>query len=119
MQIVKESVKDVLKEHNIGGVAIGGGNPNSIAKQMGDYFTQMMEEHGLNDGQVVKEENKEKDLPMDEAKEDEVDEARQQAIEASQEAAGMEEEARPDYADVDGDGDEKESMKKAFDDKKK
>jgi len=86
---------------------------------MGDYFTQMMEEHGLNDGQVVKEENKEKDLPMDEAKEDEVDEARQQAIEASQEAAGMEEEARPDYADVDGDGDEKESMKKAFDDKKK
>ena len=38
------------------------GNPNSIAKQMGDYFTQMMEEHGLNDGQVVAEENKEEDL---------------------------------------------------------
>ena len=56
MQVVKESVKDVLKEHNLGGVATSG-NPNSIAKQMGDYFTQMMEEHGLNDGQVVAEEN--------------------------------------------------------------
>tara|TARA_B110000444_G_scaffold55638_1_gene51877 strand:- start:2009 stop:3244 length:1236 start_codon:yes stop_codon:yes gene_type:complete len=114
MQVVKESVKDVLKEHSIGGVATSG-NPNSIAKQMGDYFTQMMEEHGLNDGQVVNEENKEKDLPMDESAED----ARQEAIEASQEAAGMEEEARPDYPDVDGDGDKDESMEKALADKKK
>ena len=83
---------------------------------MGDYFTQMMEEHGLNDGQVVKEENKEEDLPMDE---NDVDEARQKAIEASQEAAGMEEEKRPDYPDVDGDGDKEESMEKALKDKKK
>ena len=92
MEIVKESVKDVLKEHNLGGVATSG-HPNSIAKQMGDYFTQMMEEHGLNDGQVVKEENDEKDLPMDE---NEVDQARQEAIEASQEAAGMSEEEMPE-----------------------
>ncbi len=102
MQVVKESVKDVLKEHNLGGVATEG-NPNSIAKQMGDYFTQMMEEHGLNDGQVVAEENKEDDMPMDEAKaEKDVEEARQQAIEASQEAAGMDIDEKKDH---DGDGD--------------
>jgi hypothetical protein len=41
------------------------------------------------------------------------------AINASQEKAGMEEEARPDYPDVDGDGDTKEPMAKAAKDKKK
>jgi hypothetical protein len=47
------------------------------------------------------------------------DEAREKAIEASQEKAGIEEEAKPDFADIDGDGDKKESMKKAASDKKK
>ena len=102
-QVVKESVKESLNEH-LGGV-VGKGNPNSIASQQSAYWTQMMEEHGLNDGQVVQEENDEKDLPMDEAKaDDDVDEARQAAIEASQEAAGMDvDEAKG--KDHDGDGD--------------
>ena len=46
-------------------------------------------------------------------------EAREKAVEASQDKAGMEEEARPDYADIDGDGDKEETMKKAASDKKK
>ena len=50
--------------------------------------------------------------------EDNFDEARDKAINASQEKAGMEEEARPDYPDVDGDGDTKEPMAKAVKDKK-
>ena len=50
--------------------------------------------------------------------EDSFDEARDKAIEASQDKAGMEEEARPDYPDVDGDGDTKEPMAKAAKDKK-
>ena len=51
--------------------------------------------------------------------EDSFDEARDKAIEASQEKAGMEEEARPDYPDIDGDGDTKEPMAKAAKDKEK
>ena len=58
-QVVKESVKESLNEH-LGGV-VGKGNPNSIASQQSAYWTQMMEEHGLNDGQVVQEENDEKE----------------------------------------------------------
>ena len=50
--------------------------------------------------------------------EDSFDEARDKAIEASQDKAGMEEEARPDYPDIDGDGDTKEPMAKAAKDKK-
>ena len=40
------------------------------------------------------------------------------AIQASQAKAGMDEEARPDYPDVDKDGDKEESMEKALKDKK-
>ena len=40
------------------------------------------------------------------------------AIKSSQENAGIEEEARPDYPDVDKDGDREESMEKALKDKK-
>ena len=47
------------------------------------------------------------------------DEAREKAIESSQKEAGIEEEKRPDYPDVDGDGDKEESMEKALKDKKK
>jgi len=47
------------------------------------------------------------------------DEAKEKAIESSQEKAGIEEEAKPDFADIDGDGDKKESMKQAAKDKKK
>jgi hypothetical protein len=64
----------------------------------------------------LKEEEKEKPLPMDE---DNFDEARDKAIEASQDKAGIEEKEKPDFADLDGDGDKKEPMKKAAADKKK
>jgi len=50
--------------------------------------------------------------------EDSFEEARDKAIGASQDKAGMEEEARPDYPDVDGDGDTEEPMAKAAKDKK-
>ena len=57
----------------------------------------------------------ETEKPMEpEVKENAVD----KAIDASQDKAGMEEEARPDYPDVDGDGDKEESMEKALKDKK-
>ena len=45
-------------------------------------------------------------------------EAAELAIKSSQESAGIEEEARPDYPDVDGDGDTTEPMAKAAKDKK-
>ena len=87
------------------------GNPNSYAAQSGAIINQMMAE---------KEEAK---LPMDETEDEgtavSYSEAREKAVEASQDKAGMEEEARPDYADIDGDGDKEETMKKAASDKKK
>ena len=81
----------------------------------------MLKEEGLFESPnsldtFVNELNDEKKLPMDE---DGFDEARDKAIDASQDKAGMEEEARPDYPDVDGDGDTKEPMAKAAKDKKK
>ena len=120
MQPVKESIEDkvtkVLKEH-FQGISTTG-NPNSFAAMSAEVINKMLEENGLNEKpnslDLFMEENKEKDLPMDEA-----DEARQKAIESSQEAAGMDEEKRPDYPDVDGDGDKEESMEKALKDKKK
>ena len=45
-------------------------------------------------------------------------ETREKAIEASQQKAGMKEEAKPDFMDIDGDGDKEESMKQAGKDKK-
>jgi hypothetical protein len=118
MQVVKEGVKKALKEH-FTGVATNG-NPNSFAAMSGEVINKMLAEEGLNEtpnslDNFVNEMNKEEDMPMDE---NDVDEARQKAIEASQEKAGMEEEARPDYPDVDGDGDKEESMEKALKDKK-
>tara|TARA_R110002012_G_scaffold123667_1_gene274218 strand:- start:361 stop:1689 length:1329 start_codon:yes stop_codon:yes gene_type:complete len=118
MQVVKEGVKKALKEH-FTGIATNG-NPNSFAAMSGEVINKMLAEEGLNEtpnslDNFVNEMNKEEDMPMDE---NDVDEARQKAIEASQEKAGMEEEARPDYPDVDGDGDKEESMEKALKDKK-
>ena len=108
---VKESeitLKELIKESL--GQVMTTGNPNSYAAQSGAIINQMMAE---------KEEAK---LPMDETEDEgtavSYSEAREKAVEASQDKAGMEEEARPDYPDVDGDGDTKEPMVKAAKDKK-
>jgi len=108
---VKESeitLKELIKESL--GQVMTTGNPNSYAAQSGAIINQMMAE---------KEEAK---LPMDETEDEgtavSYSEARDKAVEASQDKAGMEEEARPDYPDVDGDGDTKEPMAKAAKDKK-
>ena len=128
MEPVKESKDDTLKKmikESLGGV-VSTGNSNSVAAQQGEVVKQIMKEEGLTESpnslntfmSSLSEENKEKELPMDE-NEEKFEEAREAAIEASQEKAGMEEEARPDYPDVDGDGDTKEPMVKALKDKKK
>ncbi len=128
MEPVKESKDDTLKKmikESLGGV-VSTGNSNSVAAQQGEVVKQIMEEEGLTKSpnslntfmSSLSEENKEEELPMDE-NEDKFEEAREAAINSSQEKAGMEEEARPDYPDVDGDGDTKEPMEKALKDKKK
>ena len=128
MEPVKESKDDTLRKlikESLGGV-VSIGNPNSVAMQQGEVVKQMMKEEGLTESpnslntfmSSLSEENKEEELPMDE-NEDKFEEAREAAINSSQEKAGMEEEARPDYPDVDGDGDTKEPMEKALKDKKK
>ena len=125
---VKESKDDTLRKlikESLGGV-VSIGNPNSVAMQQGEVVKQIMKEEGLTESpnslntfmSSLSEENKEKELPMDE-NEEKFEEAREAAIEASQEKAGIEEKARPDYPDVDGDGDTKEPMVKALKDKKK
>jgi len=88
---------DLVKE-SIGGVVTTGHNP----------WTVIVDE-------ILHEEEEEKKLPMDEG---DAEEARQEAIDASNESAGVEEDKRPDYPDVDGDGDTKEPMEKALKDKK-
>ena len=88
MELVKESLGQVVTS----------GNPNSLAAMSGNVIRQMMAE---------KEEAK---LPMDEMQDE--------GTAVSYSDTTMEAEKRPDYADVDGDGDEKESMEKAFKDKK-
>jgi hypothetical protein len=113
--VVKEGIKKQLKE-NFAGISTTG-NPNSFAAMSGEIINKMLAEEGLAEtpnslDNFVNELNDEKDLPMDENAVD-------KAINASQEKAGMEEEARPDYPDVDGDGDTKEPMAKAAKDKKK
>ena len=128
MEPVKESKDDTLKKmikESLGGV-VSTGNSNSVAAQQGEVVKQIMKEEGLTESpnslntfmSSLSEENKEKELPMDE-NEEKFEEAREAAIEASQEKAGIEEKARPDYPDVDGDGDTKEPMEKALKDKKK
>ena len=125
---VKES-KDTslikLIKESLGGI-VSTGNPNSDAAVSGNLVNQIMQEEGLAQTPnslntfmtSLSEENKEEDLPMDE-NEEKFEEAREEAIEASQEAAGMEEADKPDFMDIDGDGDKEESMKKAGKDKKK
>ncbi len=121
-QVVKEAVKKQVNESYV----VGTGNPNSFAAMSGQVINKMLKEEGLDDfetqapmqPQPVDEESQYNDTIYSEEKEKDVEEARQAAIEASQDAAGMEEEARPDYPDVDGDGDKEESMEKALKDKK-
>ena len=98
---VKESlIRNLIKE-SLGGVSTGG-NPNSFAAQSGNVIRQMMAEEGLGETNSlnsfmasIKEENEEKDLPMDEAKGKDLDKdgdidsddykaARDKAIKASQ-----------------------------------
>ena len=113
--VVKEGIKNILKE-NFAGIAISG-NPNSFASMSCKVINDMLAEEGLKEipnslDNFVNELNDEKDLPMDENAVD-------KAINSSQEKAGMDEEARPDYPDIDGDGDTKEPMAKAAKDKEK
>ena len=102
-------------------MGVSNGNKSSFASISGEVINKMLAEEGLVEtpnslDNFVNELNKEDDLPMSE---DKFDEAREKAIESSQEKAGMAEEARPDYPDIDGDGDRKEPMAKAAKDKEK
>ncbi|MCP4482453.1 MAG: hypothetical protein GY817_06745 [bacterium] len=105
MQVVKESKddddcgcgKEVINESF--GQVVTSGNPNSLAAQSGNIIRQMMAE---------KEE--EKKLPMDEMEDEGT------AVSYSDTTS---EAAKPDFADIDGDGDKKETMKQAAKDKKK
>jgi len=105
MQVVKESKddddcgcgKEVINESF--GQVVTSGNPNSLAAQSGNLIRQMMAE---------KEE--EKKLPMDEMEDEGT------AVSYSDTTS---EAAKPDFADIDGDGDKKETMKQAAKDKKK
>ena len=96
MELVKESKELVLEAF---GQVVTSGNPNSLAAQSGNIIRQMMAE---------KEE--EKKLPMDEMEDEGT------AVSYSDTTS---EAAKPDFADIDGDGDKKESMKQAAKDKKK
>jgi len=105
MEVVKESKdddcgckKEVINESL--GQVVTSGNPNSLAAMSGNVIRQMMAEK----------EASEMKLPMDEMEDE------GSAISYSDTQA---EAAKPDFADIDGDGDEKESMKQAAKDKKK
>ena len=95
MELVKESKELVLEAF---GQVVSSGNPNSLAAQSGNLIRQMMAE---------KEE--EKKLPMDEMEDEGT------AVSYSDTTS---EAAKPDFMDIDGDGDKKESMKKAGKDMK-
>ncbi len=98
---VKESKLQSLIKESLGGI-VTSGNPNSLAAQSGNMIRQMMSEDEFQADQagsqyhssLYAEEKDEKKLPMDEA-------------------------PKPDFMDIDGDGDKEESMKKAGKDKKK
>jgi hypothetical protein len=100
MRPLKESTYKRLIKEGLGGI-VTSGNPNSYAAQSGREIRKMMAED-YNQQEVgsqyhsslYAESNKEKSLPMDEA-------------------------AKPDFLDLDGDGDKDETMKKAAADKKK
>ena len=91
----KDSLKELVKESL--GQVMTTGNPNSYAAQSGAIINQMMAE---------KEEAK---LPMDEMEDEGT------AVSYSDTTS---EAAKPDFADIDGDGDKKETMKQAAKDKK-
>ena len=101
MKPIKESLFKKLIREGLGGV-VTSGNPDSLAAQSGNMIRQMMSEDGFQADQagsqyhssLYAESNDEKAGPMDEK-------------------------AKPDFADIDGDGDKKEPMKKAAADKKK
>ena len=94
---LKENIKKLVLEAF--GTVVTSGNPNSLAAQSGNMIRQMMAE---------KEE--EKKLPMDEME----DEGTSVSYSDTTSEA-----AKPDFADIDGDGDKKETMKQAAKDKKK
>jgi hypothetical protein len=101
MKPIKESLFKKLIREGLGGV-VTTGNPNSLAAQSGREIRRMMAEDGFQADQagsqyhssLYAESNDEKAGPMDEK-------------------------AKPDFADIDGDGNKKEPMKKAALDKKK
>ena len=103
MQVVKESKeesccpKEQINEQ-LGGI-VTSGNPHSLAAMSGEVIRNMMAE------------KEEKELPMDEAEDEGT------AVSYSDTYATMEAEKRPDYPDVDKDGDREESMEKALKDK--
>ena len=100
MKPIKEELFKKLIKEGLGGV-VTTGNPNSLAAQSGNAIRQMMSEDEFQANQagsqyhssLYAEEKEEKKLPMDEA-------------------------PKPDFMDIDGDGDKEESMKKAGKDKK-
>ena len=97
---IKESKAEIKKlVLEAFGQVVTSGNPNSLAAQSGNIIRQMMAE---------KEE--EKKLPMDEMEDE--------GTAVSYSDTTMEA-AKPDFADIDGDGDKEESMKQAAKDKKK
>jgi len=95
MQVVKEG-KEVINEAF--GQVVTSGNPNSLAAQSGNVIRQMMAE------------KEEAPLPMDEMEDEGT------AVSYSDTTS---EAAKPDFADIDGDGDKEETMKQAAKDKKK
>ena len=95
---LKENIKKLVLEAF--GQVVTTGNPNSLAAQSGNLIRQMMAEK----------EQAEKKLPMDEMEDEGT------AVSYSDTTS---EAAKPDFMDIDGDGDKEESMKKASKDKKK
>jgi len=110
VKVVKESKEDkinsLIKEH-LGGV-VTSGNPTSFASMAGQVIKDIMAE------------KEEKELPMDE----DVEEARDLAIQNSQEAAGIQEKKQDHDGDGDIDSDDylaarNKAIKKAMDKKPK
>ena len=90
MKPIKEALYKKLIKEGLGGV-VTTGNPNSLAAQSGNVIRQMMAEDEFQASQAGSQ------------------------YHDSLYAEG----AKPDFADIDGDGDKKEDMKKAAVDKKK
>ena len=89
MKAIKEELYKKLIKEGLGGV-VTTGNPNSLAAQSGNAIRQMMAE----------------------------DEFQASQAGSQYHASLYAEEAKPDFMDIDGDGDKEESMKKAGKDKK-